>query len=342
MSYEIHRLFTASDKREALVFAARHGFPSIFQEVWDESLVSGNWLKDGSFERWSGATTPVDWTATTVTATQTSALPYYKHGVYSCKLSGATGTLAQSITNFGDLQFLRGKNATFTCQGWCDAASSLRLSINDGSTQTYSDYHAGDSAWTKNNPRNDGFYVTQYIDPNATQVTFTIHYTTGAVAYVDDARVISDYRGRLSIGYLWLAKNRPSSIYIEPSYYSTEEEWIRIRDYDIDLNGYLYIPTDYRSDRRLRIRGIGYLDFLASGASSTSWAATIALDSPQLDILIAEAALYLYSKMAMPNFDSGTANEFKGSYGFWQMKLREAQAKYGMKSAPATIHWGAR
>jgi len=342
VSYEIHRLFTASDKRQALVFAARHGFPSIFQEVWDESLVSGNWLKDGSFERWSAATTPVNWTATTVTATQTSALPYYKHGVYSCKLSGSTGTLAQSITNFGDLQFLRGKNATFTCQGWCDTASSLRLSINDGSTQTYSDYHAGDSAWTEDNPRNDGFYVTQYIDPNATQVTFTIHYTTGAVAYVDDARVISGYRGKQSIGYLWLAKNRPSSIYIEPSYYSTEEEWIRIRDYDIDLNGYLYIPTDYKSDRRLRIRGVGYLDFLASGASSTSWAATIALDSPQLDILIAEAALYLYGKMAMPNFDSGTANEFKGSYGFWQMKLADAQSKYGMKSPPATIHWGAR
>ena len=61
-TYEVHRLFSPSDKRIALIYAARHGFPNIFQEVWDESLVSGNWLKDGSFERWTTSTNLTDWT----------------------------------------------------------------------------------------------------------------------------------------------------------------------------------------------------------------------------------------------------------------------------------------
>jgi len=161
-------------------------------------------------------------------------------------------------------------------------------------------------------------------------------------SYIDDARAISDYRGRISIGYLWLAKNKPHSVYIEPSYYSTEEEWIRIRDYEVDPDGYLYIPTDYQSDRRLRIRGIGYLDFLVSGVSSSSWSATIALDSPQLDILVAEAALYLYAKSALPNLDTGDRREFANAYSFWQMKLAEAKSKFGTKAPPITIHSGVR
>ena len=341
VTYEVHRLFTASNKKEALVLAARNCFPNIFQEVWDESLVSGNWLKDGSFEQWTAANNLTDWVETSLTATQTTTAIYLRHSLTSCKLDTAAGTLTQSISNFKDLQYLRGKNVTFTCQGWCDTASCLRLSINDGTTQTYSDYHAGDSAWTENNPRNDSFYTTQYIAPNATQVTFSIHHEKAAgTSYVDDARALSDYRGRTFIGYLWLARNRPHEISLEPSYYSTEEEWIRIKDYEVDPDGYLYTPTTYPSDRRLRIRGIGYLDFLASGVSSTAWTATIALDSPQLDILVAGAALYLYGKSALPNFDTGTSKKFADAYGFWRMQYSEACQKFGMKSPPVSIHYG--
>jgi len=341
IDYEVHRLFSPSDKRIALVNAAKNVYPGCFNEVWDETLVCGNWLKDGSFERWTTSSNLTDWTETTVTATQTSTLPYYKHGSYSCKLDTAAGTLDQEITEFKDLQFLRGRNATFTCQGWCDTASCLRLSINDGTTQTYSEYHAGDDAWTEDNPRDDSFYVTQYIDPNATQVTFTIHHgVAAATSYVDDARVISEPRGKLYIGHLGLAQNRPHQVFIEPSYYSQQEDWIKVFDYKVDPSGYLYIPTTYPADRRLRIRGIGYLDFLASGVSSTAWTSTIALDEPQLKVLVAEAALYLYTTMALPNYESGTRDEFAKASTYWASEVEKRKAKFGMKSPPATVHWG--
>ncbi len=345
ITYEVHRLFSASEKQRALIAAAKNIFPSCFQEVWDETLISGNWLKDGSFERWTSTAVLTDWTKSSANLTllQTSTLPYYKHGSYSAKLTSTLTTdyLTHSITNFADLQFLRGRSVTFTCQGWCDTASCLRLSINDGTTQTYSSYHAGDNTWTEDDPREDSFYVTQYIDPNATQVTFAIHHSVAAaVSYVDDARVISEPRSRLYIGHLGLAQNRPHRVEIEPSYYSQEEPWYLVRDTKVDTGGYLYLPYSTIQDRRLRIRGVGYLDFLASGVSSTAWTATINIDSPQLEILVAGAALYLYTQMSMPNFSQGTREKYMEMIGYWTEETKKRAAQFGMRPPPTTIHWG--
>jgi len=342
IDYRVHRLFSASDKRLALIAAAKNIWPALYQEIWDETLVIGNWLNDGSFERWTTTANPTVWVDTTVTATQISTSPYYRHGAYSCKLDTAAGTVAQSITSFDDLKNLRGKNVTFTIQAWCDTASCLRISINDGATQTYSSYHAGDDAWTQDNPRNDSMYVTQYIDSNATNVTFTIHHEiAAATSYVDDARAISDYRSRLYIGNLGLAQNQPTQVQMERCYYSQREPWVAIHGYVVDKDGYLYIPTNYPSDYRIRIKGKGYLDFLLSGSSSTDWAATIAIDDPQLKILTAEAALYLYTQMAMPNYETGARREFQQMMQFWKQESVERRAKFGMYGrAGASVHWG--
>jgi hypothetical protein len=343
VTYRVHRLFEASEKRRALVAAARNVYPALFAEIWNEELVSGNWLSDGSLERWTNSTTPSEWTATSLTATQITTSPYYKHGSTSAKLSGAAGTLSQAITNFDDLKYLAGRNVVFSAQVWCDTASAVRLSIDDGITQTYSEYHAGDSAWTNDEPRTDGMYVQQFIDYNATRVTFTVHLeNAAATAYVDDLRVISDYRSRLYIGHLGLAQNRPHQVLIEPANYSQQEEWIKVHGWRVDPDGYLYIPSDYPSDYRLRIRGIGYLDFLLSGASSTDWSATIDIDEPQVKILVAEAAYWLYTWKSMPNYERGDRAAFQQVATFWRMEADRRKAQFGMRAPGATVDWGVR
>lgn len=335
IDYEIHRLFTASEKRIALIAAARMAYPHIHEKIWDESMVSGNWLKDGSFEIWVSSLLS-HWTETTLTLAQTSTAGYFRHGTYSAKLSGSAGTLVQEwkagTAEWEDLKNLRGETVTFSIQAWADTASDLRISINDGTTQTYSSYHAGDSAWTQDDPRNDNMYVQQFIDWNATQVTFTIHWAgLGTAAYVDDARVIGPYQPRLFIDQLGLAQEKPVQIEIEPRYYSTDEPWAIIFNSRIDPElGYIYLPSSVQRDRRLRIKGIGYLDFLASGVSSTAWTATININSPQTDILIAQAALYLYTIMSMPNFSRSTRQDFQEMMGFWDGELRRRIGKFGM------------
>jgi len=341
IDYELHRLFSPSEKRRALVSAAASIYPSLFKEIWDESQVSGNWLKDGSLEIWTSATALTYWTTSASTLAQTSTAGLFKHGLYSCKISTAAGYIQQSITNFDDLKRLAGKTVTFTVQGWCDTASCLRISIYDGvNDETYSDYHDGDSAWTEDRYPLE---VTQTIDDNPTEITFKIYHALEAASettYVDDARVISDYRGKLYIGNLGLAQNRPHQVFIEPNDYSQEEDWLRVNGYKIDKDGYIYIPTTYPSDYRLRIRGIGYLDFLASGVSSTAWTATIELDEPQIKILTAQAAVYLYTWMSMPNYESGTRGDYQQMIGFWEDQLSRRKLQFHMKSPPATVDWG--
>jgi hypothetical protein len=341
VTYRVHRLFQASEKRRALIASARHIYPDLYQEVWDESLVSGNWLKDGSFEIWITGSNLTYWTEDTVTVAQQSTVPYTRHSLYSVHLSTAAGSLYQDISINGDLQLLKGKSVTFSCQGWCDTASCLRLSINDGTTQTYSEYHSGGSSWTHDNPKEDDFYVTQTIDKDATEVTFSIHHeNASASSFIDDARVIAGDRGQLYTGYLWLAQNEPSVIEMENSNYSREEGWSAVRDWDMDNNGYLHIPTSYPSGYRLRIKGMGYLDFLSSGTSSTSWTSTIAIDQPQLDILIAEAAVYLYSQMSMPNYESGAREEYQKMLGYWRDESNRRRGKFGMPVMPFLVSWG--
>ncbi len=338
IDYELHRLASPSDKRLALIAAAKNGFPHIHTDIWDESLVSGNWLKDGSFETWTSSSALTNWTTTTSTIAQTSTAYYFKHGSYSCKLSTAAGNIKQSVTNWDDLKALAGKSVTFTVQGWCDTASCLRIAIYDGTTYTYSDYHDGDSAWTEDTAPLE---VSATIQDNPTAIQFIIYHVVAAgVSYVDDARVISGYRTRIYIGHLGLAQNRPHLVQVEPSGYSQQEPWLTIRDCKVDQNSYLYLPASVLPDYRLRIRGIGYPDFTASGVTSTAWTATIALDYPQTEILVAEAALWLYTRMSMPNFTQGVRAEYQKMMAYWESEIVKRKAKFGMLTPPVAANWG--
>ncbi len=342
VNYEIHRLFSASEKARALIAAARMSYPNIFKEIRDESLVSGNWLKDGSFEVWTSTSALTYWTKATSTIAQTSTSPYYKHGTYSCGIGTAAGQVRQSITDNDDLKRLAGKTVTFSVQGWCDTASCLRLGIAvgiDGTTSyTYSDYHDGDSAWTTDEAPLE---VSVTIDDNPRIIQFIIFHTNASgISYVDDARVIAGDNSKIYIGNLVLARNRPHQVLIEPTNYSSAEPWIPIRGITYDTtNGYMYLPKIVTPDLRLRVLGIGYLDFLASGVSSTAWTAAIAIDSPQLDILIAQAALYLYQEMSMPNFSHGTREKYQEMIGIWKQELVDRIARYGMIAPAALVQW---
>jgi len=188
-TYEIHRLFPATKKRQALIAAARMAFPSIHEKIWDESMVSGNWLKDGSFEIWNTAGNALThWTTSGSTLTKNSTAYQFEHGAYSCQLGTAIGYIQQTVTNWDDLKRLAGRTVTFTIRGWCDTASCLKISINDGTTETSSSFHDGDDVWTRdNNP----ITVTQTIADGPSEITFKIyHAVAAATSRVDDARVI--------------------------------------------------------------------------------------------------------------------------------------------------------
>lgn len=340
VTYRIHRLFTASEKRRALIDAVKVAYPHVFTEVRDESKVSGNWLKDGSFEIWTTSTNPTYWTASTVTATQTTTAYLFKHGDTSCKLSGSAGYIYQSVTEWDDLKKLAGETVTFTVQGHSSAASSLRLAIYDGTDTTYSSYHDGDSAWTENG---DPLSVEATIQDNPTAIQFRIYYASGT-AYVDDARVIGVDGARIYIGDLGLVDNEPHQVLAEQSDYDESEPWALLHGITYDrTNGYMYLPENVTDDYRLRILGVKYLDFADSaGVTGTDWSDdSITIDEPQTKIVVAQAAMYLCSLMVMPNWETGETNMWAAAYQHWQRELAKRKAKFGMEAPGATKDWGA-
>ncbi len=335
IDYELHRLFHPDVKNNALVYAARAGFPAIHEKVRDESFVAGNWLTDGSFEIWTSSSALTNYTASGVTLTQTSTANLFKHGTYSAKISGSTGYLEQTVSEWDDLKHLAGRNVTLSCQVHSDTASDLRIAIvYDGTNIEYSDYHPGDSAWTTDS---EPLKVQIAIDDNPTAIKFRIYHDTAAgVSYVDDFRLIGPDGARLYIGGLGLAQNVPHQVSAEQSNYNQRDPWLRLDMTPFNFeDGYMTTPG--LKDRRLRIEGMGYLDFLVSGVSSTAWTATININSPQTDILVAQAALYLYTTMSMPNFDSGTTERFQQMMGFWQGELDRRIRKFRMPPLPITI-----
>jgi len=338
VTYRVHRLFEPSEKRRALISATKEIFGECYDMVWNESLVSGNWLRDGSFERWTTGTDLTDWSESVIVPAQTATNGLFKHGGYSACLAGTAGTLTQGYTENSDLRQLAGKTVSFTLQGHCNVGSCLRIAVYDGSTQTFSDYHEGGTDWT---PDTDPLKVQATINSTPTEVTFKVcHDDANGTSYVDDGRVISGYRNRTYSGHLGLAQNEPNEIFIEPAQYSREEPWISIHDWEVDEDGYLYLPTSVSNDYRLRVVGKQYLDFISSGTVSTSWSATINLNEPQTRILTAQAAVYLYTWMSMPNYESGTREDYQEMVGFWKQEVKERKAKFGMPSLPVTTSWG--
>ena len=180
--------------------------------------------------------------------------------------------------------------------------------------------------------------VTATIGDNPSVIEFYVYHDVAAgVSYVDDARVIGGTRDKIFIGNLGLAQNLPHKVSREPSDYSQEEPWVIMRGTEIS-GDYLYVNSSL-NDYRLRIEGIGYLDFLASGVSSTAWTATIDINSPQTEILVACAAVYLWRTRVMPNWTSGDIQDAERALAYWELELRKRKALYGMPTPPATINF---
>ena len=335
ITYEVHRMFNASEKMRALVYAARAGFPYIFKKVRDTSNTVGNWLRNGDFETWTLTTIPDNWAKTgTPTVSENTTAPYFTRGSSSCKIITALGTVYQSNTEVSDLAELAGHSVTFSAQVWSDTASDTRLSIYDGTTTTYSSYHTGGDTFEE-------LSVTATIASSPSSVKFTIHKAGAAtIVYVDDCRVIGPSRDKIYIGDLSLAQNYPHEIFESADSSIDSEPWARIRNYEIGSDGYLYLHEG-SDDSRLRIIGIGYLSFPVTGTLAMDWALTVDINAPQTDILVAEAIVYLYTQMILPNFTSGDKEKFAPALNYWAQELERRRIKFGMRTPPATVTWGA-
>lgn len=332
ITYEIHRLFSASEKRRALIAAAKEAFPSIYRKIRDTSKSVNNWLENGDAEIWTLSTTPDDWVVSGVTCAKNTTSPYYSRGVTSARLSGTAGYHYQSNTENPDLIQLAGKTITFSMDVWGNVANDARISLYDGTTTTYSDYHAGNSAKAT-------LSLSATIAATPSTVRVAIHRGASSVVYWDNAKLTGVTRSKIYVGDLGLALNYPHNIEQQDETCINEEPWTPIRNYEIGSDGYLYLHEG-EDGFWLRINGIGYLDFLVSGVASELWTATIDIEDPQTRILTAQAATWLFKQLISPNYTSGEREKFVPIYQMWQAELNDRIGKFAMKTPMLRVSWG--
>lgn len=334
-SYRVHRLWSASDKRTALIQACKLAYPFIYTPVRSESYTANNWLLNGDVETWTSSSYPDYWRVSGVTATATTTAKLFTRGSTSCKLDTATGYLYQDWTYNDDLKYLRGRNVTLRANLWCDTASALRLAINDGTTTTYSDYHAGDSAWNEDSLEP---YVTAQIAEDATNVSFRVYLDSAtATGYVDNLRVFGPTYNKIYVGNLSLDPTKKPRVYAAPNGFRAE--LMPVHNVQLDLtNGFIYIFDDLQ-DSDLVIEGMGYLDFLKSGATSTAWDSTVAVNDPQLRILTSTAALWLYSQR-LATYTGGEIKYTQDMIKYWQDTQKQLILKFRQPLPLVSANWG--
>ena len=330
VTYELHKIWTPTQKNNAIVFACRKAFPACYKKVDDTSIVFGNWLRNGHFETWTLTTTPDKWAATTATAAQetTDSLVHGYGHTSSCKLSGAYGYLYTDIALQRDLGELHGESLTFKVWAWADTASQARLTIYDGATTTNSEYHTGDSKWRE-------LEVTATIAANPVDVEVRCNYDAGTACYFDDARLFGgSTKYSYDISDLGLYNNRPLQVLLLGDEYTDapRPSEILLRNWTPpSTDGRLRFSSALSQDDVLRIIGMGLITTPTSTTSTE-------VDEPQVRIIIAEAAAYLCNlKLQMTNLkDAGRWAELKQ---VWAQEATERRRGYMQTQPSITLHW---
>jgi hypothetical protein len=109
--------------------------------------------------------------------------------------------------------------------------------------------------------------------------------------------------------------------------------WTPVHDWILETDGSIYLPF-VPIGWDLQIEGIGFLEF-----SSSTWSGTIDIGQPQLDILIAQAALYLCSQKTLPQFTTDQNSQWSNASQMWGQELDSRISKYKMIAPPTTVRW---
>ena len=334
VDYEVHRLFTPAEKMRALVQAARQIFPYCYKNVRNETLTSGNWLRGGDLEVYT-ATVPDNWTKSgTITTAQNTDALYRKRGASSLKLTyvGAGTYIYQDQATIPEWFELAGKSVTFGGWGWASVASQLRLQIYDGTTTSSSDYHTGGSAM-------EYLYKQVNLPEDLKELEVRVLMDAAGSAYIDDLRLIGGTRRKLNIADLGIVLNFPHRIYRQrfggAEGGKDDEPWVELRGYTVGSDGYLYLPSTVPQDYKLRVVGMDYLDF----GNGTAWTDTIDIDSPQTDILIAQAIVNLCQEKVIPIDTASRGQQWEKALAYWMGVLKERKSQFAMPPLGATVHF---
>ena len=335
--YEVHRLFTRAEKERAIQYGCYATFPAVYKQI--SAYTRHSWIKDSTFYKWTTTTNPTYWNVDTVTATQTTANPnIWFPGSSSCALSAATGFISQRITEYEQLAYLQNTSITFKARIKASTASQIKLAVWDGTTLTSGDYHAGGGDWS--DP--DDLDVTASIPDAPSEVEFRIYYDSLATtAYVAEAWTTGGGGQKsLDVSPYGLFQNRPSQIHKITDEDYPEGTFTLVHNWESPTSDALVrFRSSVTEGALLRILGMGFLtqpenaDLIKATAAISTEA-----DAPQIQIIVAEAAVYLYDLLiARSPFQDITRGE--AIKARWENLAARRRIQFNMPQPAGTIHY---
>lgn len=304
----LHR-YEPARKTNAILRAIEELYPTLHLDIDNQTLVTGNRLKDGHFESWTDATTPVYYTKYNAggafARTTTGGLT--RGGTYSLKYTAGAADDYFDIDSetYPELLELKGRTASFYAQVQPEAANDGKLEIytlkTDGTTsQTLTS--------TTTNPT--GVFTQLKLESQAInddldyisirfKTTTSGKYTVWDDAYLGDRRLCEyllpdDFVGGELI-QVWVQTEGESDELFYDLHPFTHNRGKQI-SFDIVSDGadeYLVIGT-VTNERRLRLIGDKPLETLSTGAS------TITLDAHRIPLIIAKARMIFWEREAVP------------------------------------------
>jgi len=210
----------------------------------DIKITGQNLLEWSHMEDWvAGASAaPTGHTLTGASATVARESTIVKYGLYSAKVTRASGDadLYYALPDFADYQ---GRKMIFGCWIYATVASRARLSINDGVGSTDSSYHTGVAGW-------EWITVTRDIDVAASKLWFEMEVITGNTAAYFDGGIacLGDLATTIITSYAdigtWKTTNRYSSqSYEVPRREGTKVPNMRISSKSLSTDGMIVGAT---------------------------------------------------------------------------------------------------
>ena len=335
ITYELHR--TNPDDKDTLIKEAlRQIYPDLYKPVIDESLISGNWLRDGDFEDWSAAAALRYYTEnSSITLAQETSIKLF--GTKSAKMTsgGANAYRGQTASDTPGLLDLGGYEVTFKAWCYCATASHARLEIytvdKDGTAQqVQSDYHPGDSRW---------HILTKTLTLNDDLRTIAFRFrgdVNAAIAYWDYARVTGIYLYSYllqptieRLDQVWLQAEANMETDEDPCDDRDEiypfNELLGWRLQDDGTNRILRIPYAHETERKLRLIGTTFL------SQPTADSGTTEIDEPETDVVVAYVASMIHTQQlgTLPADELGRAQPLAA---FWQGEYERLKRKHRMIS----------
>lgn len=301
--------FNPADITRALNEAAQEGYPYLAREIVDETLITGDWLRNGGFEDWAVSTIPDNWanlTAITIAKVTTpilsSARVYGQAQVSLACIADGDG-IGQSAVEHKRLLDLVSHSVTFRAFVLANGTAA-KVRIGQTSGYTYSSALASSNTW-------ELLSVTATIASTSKSTKFDVMGTTTITVYADNARVVGppkyDYYLPSSFRHVTQVSFQTSGL----SQYPCDDlgqtfPFAPLSTPEIHFDGtdrVIYLPLDLPHEHKIRLVGKGTLSTLSA-----------LTDTVELDGFRLRAFVKLACHKLMGQYSNLVTGQMRGDY----------------------------